>query len=95
MAPEEAALQSLATSGSPIVGGNPPGLGGNSPGFGGNLPELGGNSPSSAFADGVNHDQDQQGASVGIKLRKVCQRLLNLILDSVCAEFCLVCMKTF
>ena len=79
MAPEEAALQSLATSGSPIVGGNPPGLGGNSPGFGGNPPGLGGNSPSSAFADGVNHDQDQQGASVGIKLRKVCQCLSILI----------------
>ena len=78
MAPEEAALQSLATSGSPIVGGNPPGLGGNSPGFGGNPPGLGGNSPSSAFADGVNHDQDQKGASVGIKLRKVCQCLSSL-----------------
>ena len=65
MAPEEAALQSLATSGSPIVGGNPPG--------------SGGTSPSSAFADGVNHDQDQQGASVGIKLRKVCQCLSSLI----------------
>ena len=65
MAPEEAALQSLATSGSPIVGGNPPG--------------LGANSPSSAFADGVNHDQDQQGASEGIKLRKVCQCLSSLI----------------
>ena len=68
MAPEEAALQSLATSGSTIVGGNPPGLGGNPPGFGGN-------SSSSAFADGVNHDQDQRGASVGNKLRKVCQCL--------------------
>ena len=86
MAPEEAALQSLATSGSTIVGGNPPGLGGNPPGLGGNPPGLGGSSPglggnppgfggnssSSAFADGVNHDQDQRGASVGNKLRKVC-----------------------
>ena len=82
MAPEEAALQSLATSGSTIVGGNPPGLGGNppelggsSPGLGGNPPGFGGNSSSSAFADGVNHDQDQRGASVGNKLRKVCQCL--------------------
>ena len=72
MAPEEAALQLLATSGSTIVGGNPPGLGGNPPGFGGN-------SSSSAFADGVNHDQDQQDASMGIKLRKVCQCLSSLI----------------
>ena len=79
MAPEEAALQSLASSGSTIVGGNPPGLGGNppelggsSPGLGGNPPGFGGNSSSSAFADGVNHDQDQRGASVGNKLRKVC-----------------------
>ena len=79
MAPEEAALQSLATSGSSIVGGNPPGLGGSSPGLGGNPPGFGGNSSSSAFADGVNHDQDQQGASVGIKLRKVCQRWSFLI----------------
>ena len=93
MAPEEAALQSLATSGSPIVsgnplalggnspefGGNPPGLGGNSPGFGGNSPGLSANSPSSAFADGENHDQDQRGASVEIKLRKVCQCLSSLI----------------
>ena len=78
MAPEEAALQSLATSGSPIVSGNPPGFGGNSPGFGRNPPGLSGNSPSSAFADGVNHDQDQQGASEGIKLRKVCQCLSSL-----------------
>ena len=82
MAPEEAALQLLATSGSTIVGGNPPGLGGNppglggsSPGLGGNPPGFGGNSSSSAFADGVNHDQDQRGASVGNKLRKVCQCL--------------------
>ena len=74
MAPEEAALQSLATSGSSIVGGNPPGLGGSSPGLGGNPPGFGGNSSSSAF-DGVNHDQDQRGASVGNKLRKVCQCL--------------------
>ena len=94
MAPEEAALQSLATSGSPIVGGNPPGSGGNSPGFGGNPPGLGGNSPSSAFADGVNHDQDQQGASVGIKLRKVCQCLSSLIQTPYMLSFGLP-MKTF
>ena len=86
MAPEEAALQLLATSGSPIVGGNPPELGGN--------PIFCGNSPSSAFVDGVNHDQDQLGGSEGIKLRKVGQSSSILIYTLPVLNFGLS-MKTF